>query len=275
MKRLLIGTVLALFANSAFAQNPNFSTYPLAKYQPGPRLIDGSQLNSMVAEVNAITGTGTAGPLNGTNLTLSGNITVNTNKFTVTGASGNTVIAGTLASGAQTITGSEVNTSASANALTSGANGITNPGFNVDNSTTSVATGLNVKGAAAAAGLALSVLSSGTNENLTVDAKGSGTITLNGVGTGNIIMGHAVTGVSTSNTGAFTAYSGTATPAAASSVAGLVLGSAAIGVYWGTGAPSFTAPQGSLFIQTDGSTTATRLYVSKGAGSWAAVTTAS
>ena len=39
---------------------------------------------------------------------------------------------------------------------------------------------------AAASGLALSVLSSGTNENLTLDAKGSGTITLNGTATGTV-----------------------------------------------------------------------------------------
>lgn len=66
-----------------------------------------------------------------------------------------------------------------------------------------------------------------------------------------------------------------ATPAAASSVAGLKLGAAEVGLYWGTGAPSFTAAKGSLFIRTDGSSTSTRLYVNTDAGTtWTNVTTA-
>jgi hypothetical protein len=74
-------------------------------------------------------------------------------------------------------------TGVSANALTVGANGTTNPQFNVDTSTASVATGINIKGAAAAGGVALSTLSSGTNENLIIDAKGTGTIGINTIGT--------------------------------------------------------------------------------------------
>lgn len=79
-------------------------------------------------------------------------------------------------------------TNTSANALAIGRQGTTNPVLNVDASTASVVTGLNVKGAAAAAGLALSVTSSGTNENLTIDAKGSGTVTVNATGTGNVAV---------------------------------------------------------------------------------------
>ncbi len=83
------------------------------------------------------------------------------------------------------------NTGASAFAV--GRQGTTNPVLNVDASTASVVTGLNIKGAAAAGGLALSVTSSGTNENLTVDAKGSGTITLGGTSTGAITLTRATT----------------------------------------------------------------------------------
>lgn len=75
-------------------------------------------------------------------------------------------------------------TSTSANALAVGANGTTNPVFNVDASTTSVATGLNVKGAAAGSGVAIAAISSGTNEGLTLDAKGSGLIQIGSVSTG-------------------------------------------------------------------------------------------
>lgn len=54
-----------------------------------------------------------------------------------------------------------------------------------------------------------------------------------------------------------------ATPAAASAVAGVTFGSALVGIYWGTGDPNtaLTAPQGSLFIRTDGSGVANRMYV--------------
>lgn len=83
-------------------------------------------------------------------------------------------------------------TSNGANAFTVGANGTTNPAFNVDASTASIATGLDVKGAAAAGGLALKVLSSGTNESMTINAKGTGTISFQTVATGNIILGDAI-----------------------------------------------------------------------------------
>lgn len=66
------------------------------------------------------------------------------------------------------------------NALTVGQNGGTNPALQVDSSTTTSATGILIKSAAAAGGLAITTISSGTNENLTIAAKGSGTITLNG-----------------------------------------------------------------------------------------------
>lgn len=95
---------------------------------------------------------------------------------------------------AETTLGTGTITSSSANALAVGANGATNPVFNVDASTASVATGIDVVGAAAAGGVAVKVLSSGTNENLTVDAKGSGTITLNGTATGNVVLGATTTG---------------------------------------------------------------------------------
>jgi hypothetical protein len=98
-------------------------------------------------------------------------------------------------------TGAGILTSSSAAALTVGRQGATNPVLNVDASTASVVTGLNLKGAAAAGGMALSVTSSGANENLTIDAKGSGTITLNGTATGGITLSRALTygGVTLSN----------------------------------------------------------------------------
>lgn len=43
----------------------------------------------------------------------------------------------------------------------------------------------------------------------------------------------------------------------------------------GTGAPTFSAIKGTLYINLTGSSTATRLYVNNGTTTWIAVTTAS
>lgn len=43
----------------------------------------------------------------------------------------------------------------------------------------------------------------------------------------------------------------------------------------GTGAPTFSAVKGSLYLNLTGSTSATRLYVNNGTTTWIAVTTAS
>lgn len=51
------------------------------------------------------------------------------------------------------------------------------------------ATGLTLDSAAAASGFAVAVISTGTDESLTVDAKGAGTISLNVTGTGAVILG--------------------------------------------------------------------------------------
>jgi hypothetical protein len=57
---------------------------------------------------------------------------------------------------------------------------------------------------------------------------------------------------------------------------GIVVGPLKIGVYMGTGAPTFAAAVGSLYLNNAGTTTNDRLYVcSVAAGTWVAVTTAS
>jgi hypothetical protein len=48
----------------------------------------------------------------------------------------------------------------------------------------------------------------------------------------------------------------------------------AMTIRWGSGAPTIAAPQGSLYLRTDGSSTSTRLYVNtNGTTGWAAITT--
>lgn len=72
----------------------------------------------------------------------------------------------------------------------------------------------------------------------------------------------------------------------ADSATGLVAGGASaflatnvaagMGIYFGSGAPTVAAAQGSLYLRSDGSSTSTRAYVNtNGTTGWAAITTAS
>ncbi len=154
------------------------------------------------------------------------------------------ITAGTIASAANTIT------SISASALAVGRQGATDPVLKVNASTASVATGIEITGAAATGGVNVAAISSGTNENLTLNAKGSGTITLGNTSTGAITLTRATTmsaaltygGVTLSNavtgTGnmvlsASPTLTGTLT-AATISASGTVLGSS--GLFTGDGA---------------------------------------
>lgn len=61
----------------------------------------------------------------------------------------------------------------------------------------------------------------------------------------------------------------------AGGVLALSFGASGQGIYVGSGVPTVSAPQGSLYIRSDGSTTATRLYVNTtGSTTWTNVTTA-
>ena len=75
-------------------------------------------------------------------------------------------------------------------------------------------------------------------------------------------------------TGNVTADSGTA-PAAGGMAAFLMSSTAGLGIYVGSGAPTISAAQGSIYLRTDGSSTSTRLYVNtNGSTTWTNVTTA-
>lgn len=79
-----------------------------------------------------------------------------------------------------------------------------------------------------------------------------------------------------SASGSVAALDATATTAGGATSPALKMGTAGVGVYFGSGAPSISAPHGSLYLNTSGSSTSTRLYVnSDGATTWVAVTTAS
>jgi hypothetical protein len=108
-------------------------------------------------------------------------------------------VAGALSSAALSSAAHSI-TSTSANALAAGANGTANPVLKVDASTASVATGISITGAAAGSRAALAVISSGTDEGLSLDAKGAGTIRLGATSTGAVEFGRNA--VPTSSDGA-------------------------------------------------------------------------
>lgn len=109
--------------------------------------------------------------------------------------------------------GQVIITSADAAALAVGPNGATNPVLQADASTSSAATGIEVTGKAATAGVAISVISSGTNESLDIDAKGSGTIDLAGNSTGAVTYATNLVGTSTSANALTVGENGTTNPA--------------------------------------------------------------
>lgn len=76
--------------------------------------------------------------------------------------------------------------------------------------------------------------------------------------------------------GAATALSATAIPAGGTAGSGLKISSTAnFGVFFGSGAPSLAAAKGSLYLRSDGTGIADRVYVNtNGSTTWTAIATA-
>lgn len=85
----------------------------------------------------------------------------------------------------------------------------------------------------------------------------------------------SVTAASLSATGNVTADSASALVAGGASAFIATNTAAGMGMYIGSGVPTVAAAKGSLYLRSDGTSTATRLYVSDGSTTWIAVTTAS
>lgn len=212
----------------------------------------------------------------GGNLTVSGTTSIAGVSLTDLTVTGNTTI-GNAVTDTLAISGATTLTSTSASAFVVGRQGATAPVLKINAATASVATGIEVTGAAAAGGVAVAAISSGTNENLTLDAKGSGTINIGSVSTGAITLSRATT-INAAGTvnGPLGAAKGEALPAGGNANASITATStASFGVYFGSGAPSVSAAKGSLYLRSDGSTTNNRAYIATdGAGTWTALTTA-
>lgn len=86
----------------------------------------------------------------------------------------------------------------------------------------------------------------------------------------------AFVGSNVNSTGAVTAFAQTSPAAGGTGNAGLTISSVAnLGVFVGSGAPTISAAQGALYLNTTGSSTSTRLYVNTdGSTGWTSVTTA-
>jgi hypothetical protein len=141
-------------------------------------------------------------------------------------------------------------TSSSSAAIAAGPSGATNPVWQVDASTASAVAGLKLTGAATGGTVALAVQDSGSNANLTINAKGSGTFGVATTSTGNVTIGN--TGIT----------SATIAPATILSVNGAASASPLTlsGTWFTGGSGTTTFPP--LLIQPTGTTAATTLSTS-------------
>lgn len=115
--------------------------------------------------------------------------TVTASKAVVVDSSKNIATFGTIGSAAISAAGTITGTSASASALAVGRLGATTPALKVDASAATQVTGLEIVANAAASGVAVRAISSGTDETLNVNAKGAGLISVGGVSTGLVGTG--------------------------------------------------------------------------------------
>jgi len=128
-----------------------------------------------------------------------------------------------------------------------------------------------------------------SNPTITVDTvsefTGANGVVVDGVtlrdGGATLTAGATIGGNSTiagtlGTTGIPTFLSGTAPPASGANTAGVKMSSTSnLGIYFGSGAPTFSAAQGSIYIRTNGSSTSTRLYVNtNGSTTWTNFTSA-
>lgn len=159
-------------------------------------------------------------------------------------------------------------TGTSATAFSVGRQGSTNPVLNVDASTATNVTGLNLKGAASGGRMAVSVTSSAAAEGLDIDALGTGTIRIGNTSTGAITLTRAVTasGLVSLNAGGqvpsgqtlnFTAGTTTVIGGVAGAIAGLNILNGALSISsfitvpasgsWQLGAADAAAPVAQTF----------------------------
>jgi hypothetical protein len=270
----LLSTTLSLSGNVLSAINTTANITTSANISVGNALING---------VTATTGNITGGNLRTTGqMSASGNVTGgNVSTGGLITATGN-VTGGNLNTGAQIVaTGNITGGNVLSGALVQGAilsatgnviGGNVTTGGQV--SATANITGGNILTAgllSATGNITGGNVLGGANVNAVLHTGTTISVTANITG-GNILSGAVVSAV-----GAATILSGTAIPVGGTAGAGYKMSSTAnLGIFFGSGAPTLNAAQGSLYLRTDGTTTTTRMYVNTdGASTWTSVTTAS
>jgi len=270
----LLSTTLSLSGNVLSAINTTANITTTANISGGNVLVSGVTTSTgNIAGGNlrttgqmSATGNVTGGNVNTAGLiTATGNVTggnlLATANVIVTGnvTSGNIIIASASTAATYSATGNVIGGNVTTGGQVSATANITGGNIRTGGqvSATGNITGGNVLG--------------GANVNATLFT--GTTISVAGNVTGGNILSSAVI----SAVGNARILSGTAVPAGGTAGAGYKMSSVTnLGVFFGSGAPTLSAAQGSLYMRTDGSTTNTRLYVNTdGATAWTSVTTAS
>lgn len=196
-----LATAIASSSAQAFAvglngaTNPAFDVDASTGSQAAGLKITGAATGGTVAVVCIDSGAATSLTINAKGTGTIGIGSVSTGAVTITPAA---TITGALSCS------STVNiTSASATSLAVGLTGATNSAFVVDSSTGSQVAGLKVTGAATGGTVAIVCIDSGGATNLTINAKGTGTIGIGSVSTGAVTITPAttITGILTSSGG--------------------------------------------------------------------------
>ena len=270
----LLSTTLSLSGNVLSAINTTANVTTTANISVGNALING---------VTATTGNITGGNLRTTGqMSASGNVTGgNVSTAGLITAIGN-IIGGNLNTGAQVVAtgnitgGNVLSVGLVQGAIASATGNVI--GGNVTTGGQVSATGNVTGGNILTAGL-LSVTGNitggnvlgGANVNAILHTGTTISVTANITG-GNILSGAVVSAVGNARI-----LSGTAVPAGGTAGAGYRMSSTTnFGIFFGSGAPTLSAAQGSLYMRTDGSATSDRMYVNTdGATAWTPVITAS
>lgn len=227
-----------------------------------------------VAATTSSTSTITGAVIVAGGMGIAGNLYVGGDIFgnvTVTDISLGNVTASGFVSAAGNVTGGNIRTAGliSATGNVTGGNiiGIIAAGSNT------ITTSGNISG-----GNLIGIVAAGSNTITTTGNITGGNILTGGLvsATANITGGNIRTGGQVSATGNALFLAGTAVPVGGTAGAGIMMSSTTnLGVFFGSGAPTIAAAQGSLYLRTDGSSTSTRLYVNTtGSTTWTNVTTA-
>ena len=270
----LLSTTLSLSGNILSAINTTANITTTANISVGNVLING---------ITNSTGNVTGGNLRTTGqMSASGNVTGgNVSTAGLITAVGN-VTGGNLNTGAQVIAtgnitgGNVISVALVQGAIVSATGNVI--GGNVSSGAQIVATGNITGGNVLTAGL-VSVTGNITGGNVLGGANVNATLF---TGTtisvaANISGGNILSGAVVSAVGNARILSGTAVPAGGTAGAGYTMSSTTnFGIFFGSGAPTLSAAQGSLYMRTDGSATSDRMYVNTdGATAWTPVITAS